>query len=79
MAGPTRKLKSGEAEFTDAAIKKYLKNSSKCPFCGKDECIESEGREERDFGTISSRVSCNECQKRWWEIYTLSAIDTVRG
>jgi hypothetical protein len=74
----TKKLKNGEEEFTKSAIKTYLKDSSICPFCGKWGYIESEGKEERDGSTISSRVSCSWCQKRWWEVYTLSAIDTVR-
>jgi hypothetical protein len=74
----TKKLKNGEEEFTKPTIKKYLKKSSVCPFCGKDGYIESEGREERDFDIISCRVSCSDCKKRWWEIYTLTSIDTVR-
>lgn len=65
-------------EFTKKTIKKYLKDSSCCPFCGIEGRIESEGKEERDFDTISCRVSCTTCKGRWWEIYTLSSIDTVR-
>lgn len=74
----TKKLKNGEEEFTKSAIKKYLNDPSACPFCGKWGAVSAMGREERDTSTISSMVRCEECKARWWEVYVLKAIDTVR-
>jgi hypothetical protein len=77
MAEPTKGA-GDNREFTKKAIKKYLEDSAACPFCRKAEGIESSGKQESESDWISVMVHCTACKKSWWEIYTLSSIDTVR-
>jgi hypothetical protein len=65
-------------EFTSAQIKKYLEDSSVCPFCNEKGCIEGWGKEEMDFNIISVKVGCTKCEKPFWEVYELHSIDMVR-
>jgi transcriptional regulator NrdR family protein len=74
------KILNKKGEFTKGATDGYLKNSARCPFCGAEDTVESAGKEMSDSDYISRLVHCTKltCRQSWWEIYTLSAIDTVR-
>lgn len=55
--------------------KAYLEDSSKCPFCQSYQ-IEGSSVEisnDRAYQT----VSCNDCDKRWTDIYKLSDVEEV--
>jgi transcriptional regulator NrdR family protein len=70
-----------KGEFTKGAIKGYLKNSARCPYCETEGTVMSSGKEMADSDYISRKVYCSKdtCGQSWWEVYTLTAIDTVRS
>lgn len=51
-------------------IKKYLKNPDVCPFCDSGNI----SAEEADFSFVYAwrKVSCNSCNKRWKEEFTIT-------
>ncbi len=59
--------------LTKKQKKKYIECSSKCPFCGS---IDIEGGEVDVDGVIArQQITCNGCQKKWNDIYTLTGIE----
>lgn len=46
------------------------KGGTSCPFCGATDI--TGGPVEIDAGIASQPVSCNECDKEWWDEYALT-------
>jgi len=51
--------------------------NSACPIC-KSENITG-GRIDTDEGFCWQRVSCEDCESEWQEVYTFSCIDNIRN
>lgn len=51
----------------------YLKNPGKCPFCQSRDI--DGGFVEIDGKSAWQKVSCNNCEKEWNDIYTLSDVE----
>jgi len=60
------------SSLTEKQKEEYLKDSSVCPFC-KSSNIEG-GPVEINGNEADQRVSCNECNKSWIDIYTLTEV-----
>jgi len=59
--------------------KEYLARSSRCPFCDSGD-ITGEGRAyEGDQITqvIEFRCRCNDCDRRWYDIYQLIGYEEI--
>lgn len=53
--------------------KKYLADSSKCPYCGSSSI---EGSNEDDEGDDKfQNISCDDCGREWVDIYKLAEVD----
>jgi formate dehydrogenase maturation protein FdhE len=65
-------------EFTEAAVKAYLDDSSKCPYCGSTG-IEAAFRQNFDGSEFENKVGCKTCNREWWEIYRLRTIEISRS
>jgi len=61
--------------ITKKQIEAYLKDSVHCPFCGSEN-IEA-GQFDVSEGDKSAwqNVWCNDCKKRWQDVYTLTSIE----
>jgi len=55
--------------------KAYLNDSTKCPFCQSNQ-IEGSSVEISNNRAYQT-VSCNDCDKRWSDIYTLSDVEEL--
>jgi len=55
--------------------KKYLKDSSKCPYCDSPEI--TGGRSNYSGDTMWRTISCNNCSKRWDEVYDLVNVEEI--
>ena len=55
--------------------KAYLKDSSKCPFCGSDN-IGGDGVEIGD-NQAEQIVTCNDCEHSWRDIYVLKKVEGI--
>lgn len=49
----------------------YLLDPTRCPYC-QSEDIEGQGFEYDDMSQI---IECNNCERRWKDIYTLTAVE----
>ena len=58
--------------LTKKQQKQYLKNSGFCPFC-KSKDIQGEDI-NADGNTMSQEIRCNNCDKSWQDIYTLTNV-----
>ncbi len=63
-----------KTKLTEAQKKAYLENGGvNCPYCGSSD-ITSEDTDY--FGASSStRVLCSDCNRYWFDIYTLTRIE----
>ena len=50
--------------------KSYLKSPLRCPWCRSGD-IEAPASPEVDSGTATQLLKCNQCGKRWIDIYRL--------
>ncbi len=61
---------------TDARELKYLEGGGvECPYCGHTAL--SGGYVEVEGGEASQKVSCNECNREWYDVYTLTGIESI--
>lgn len=60
-----------ESEWMD----RYIKRPTFCPYCEADGVISHNIKPEYDFAWTV--VECQECHKRWKEIYSLTAIEEI--
>lgn len=62
--------------LSKAAKKKYINGAShKCPYC-KSENIEGRFVEVTDGGA-NQKITCNDCGKRWFDLYKLVDIQEL--
>lgn len=62
-----------ENKLTEQQKTEYLNCSSQCPVCHSDDiCAE---RIEADGESAFGEVECNECGKRWRDVYTLTSVE----
>lgn len=56
---------------------KQLKRAqeSRCPYCGHDQ-VEGD-HVQIESGEAWQQVSCDDCDRRWYEIYTLTRIGEI--
>lgn len=62
-------------KLTDEQKEAYLKDNLKCPHC-RSEQIEG-GPTMVEGNEAWQKMGCNECQKSWQDIYTLSDIEDI--
>lgn len=62
--------------FTEEHLRKYARNSNRCPFCGGE--IEA-GDLDADGPTAWSDVRCLNCGAEWQDVYELVAVETEAG
>ena len=61
--------------LTEEDKQKYVKSGGAvCPYCGEGN-IEGAFCETNE-GFASQKMFCTECEKSWYDIYTLTAIQT---
>lgn len=56
-------------KFSKQTIENYCKDPYYCPFCGSDDITV----DEHDEGY--NKVSCNNCEQAWREIYAITGIE----
>lgn len=56
--------------MTEEQRQKYLKNPFHCPYCNSEN-IESE---EIDWEAMSAPIKCHDCNKNWFDCYTLTDV-----
>jgi len=62
--------------LTRVMKKKYMdKAGNECPYCGSDH-IEG-GRPQTDSNCAWQEVICQDCEKRWNDVYTLTDIEEI--
>lgn len=49
----------------------YIDNSSLCPYCGSDDIDGGTGNSFEETIMVSSGCKCNQCGKRWSELFSL--------
>ena len=52
----------------------YLKNPSRCPFCGGSD-LEGEGYDYD--GDPAQTIECQDCGRSWLDIFTLTDIEII--
>lgn len=59
--------------LTEEQGEKYLKEWAQvCPYCGSHDI--NGGDIDFDARCINQSVTCDECNKRWWDVYWLHAV-----
>lgn len=52
---------------------RYLNDPGHCPWCGHEGI--SGGQVNIDHDSCSQKVSCNSCDREWWDLYTLTGVE----
>jgi hypothetical protein len=60
--------------LTDQQKQAYVKNPTKCPYCGSND-IEGEVTENDCDGNYRQRITCHACGKWWVDVFTLATIE----
>ena len=63
------------AGIPDDKKKEYIESPYHCPFCNSDE-LDTQGFELLDGGYANQDVACNECKKRWTDIYKIVDVES---
>lgn len=68
-------IKKGKNRMNKEQKKRYMKDQSKCPYCGSTSLT---GKSfDTDSGSVSQFVTCSECGKSWRDVYTFSDVEEV--
>jgi hypothetical protein len=60
------------ASITDRKAERYIKNPTKCPYCGDPDI--TGGDMTTEAGEINQEMSCTACGREWWDIYLLQTV-----
>jgi len=61
--------------LTKKQQKEYIGSNHKCPYCHSTNI--SGWRIETDDGEAYQPITCNECEKSWNDLYTLTGIEEI--
>jgi hypothetical protein len=61
---------------TEEQKQQYLKNDSRCPFCGSKN-IDAYGDWHTDTSIAWRAVSCEDCDQTWYDQYTLTGVEEL--
>lgn len=62
-------------KLTVTQKRKYIKNSSKCPFCNSDS-IEADSL-DMEGDAVFQDIFCNECRASWRDMYKLVEVEAI--
>ncbi len=70
---PPETKETNDITLTEKMKREYINNGGNiCPYCHSDDIT----AEDTDYfgGSQSTRVLCNDCERYWFDIYTLTDI-----
>lgn len=70
---PFMKSSKHLTKLTPLQKQQYLKNPSRCPYCGSGDIIG--GHIEVDSAEAWQTIECEDCLRSWNDIYTLTNIE----
>ncbi len=59
--------------LTKQQKRNYNKDSYHCPYCGS----ENISGDPFDYDALGQKVTCNDCDKEWWDTYKFMGIEEI--